>query len=100
MEGKIIMSTKELARIKLLQKIVDREISQIDASKILGISYRQVKRLVKRVREGGLKNIVHRNLGKPSTRKINPAIKEEVLKLYPKFVKICKKTSKKTRTST
>tara|TARA_B100001142_G_C14278467_1_gene633862 strand:+ start:111 stop:1382 length:1272 start_codon:yes stop_codon:yes gene_type:complete len=76
------MSTKEMDRINTLQKVIDKEISQIDASRLMGVSYRQVKRLVKRVREGGIRDITHRSRGKQSPKIITPILKQKIIKIY------------------
>jgi transposase len=82
MEGKIIMSQKELGRIEVLQKIMDKKMSQVSGAKLLGISYRQTKRLIRRVREGGISTILHRSRGIPSKKKIKNSLKKRILTIY------------------
>jgi len=82
--GHIKMSQKEIKRLPVIMKVVNNEISQKEASERLKISYRQLKRQVKRVRENGAEGVCHRNRGKPSSRKMS----EET---YKKIVGLCER---------
>ena len=52
-KGIIEMSIKELRRLKTVQEAIDKHITQRSASSVIGISERQVRRLVRAVREQG-----------------------------------------------
>jgi len=78
----IVMSLGEVKRLKLIQSVIDRQISQKRVSSILSLSDRQIRRLVKAVREGGDKGIIHRSRGRPSNRGLSDATKERVIVLY------------------
>lgn len=67
----IAMSTEEVRRLRVMNKVLDRQLSQAKAGELLSISERQVRRLVKRVREEGAKGLVHRNRGKPPPNKMS-----------------------------
>ena len=82
MENKIIMSKKEIDRISIMQKIMDKQISQVDAAKVMGISSRQMRRLVKRVRDGGIQNIIHQSRGVPSKRRLTEEMKSRIIHIY------------------
>ena len=56
----LIMSQEELERSQIIRKIFDKEINQQEAAEYLKISDRQIRRIVKRVREEGKKGIIHR----------------------------------------
>ncbi len=47
LRGLLTMSTNELERISVIQKIVDKNLTQVLAAKQLGLTDRQVRRLVK-----------------------------------------------------
>jgi len=49
----VVMSLGELKRLKLIQSAIDRQISQKQVSGILRLSERQIRRLVRAVREEG-----------------------------------------------
>jgi len=76
MEKEIIkMSKKELKRLKVIHKVIDKRIKQKDAAKILSLSTRQVRRIQKKVKEKGDTAVVHRNRGRPSSRKFPTNLK-------------------------
>lgn len=69
-EDIVVMSTREVKRLKIMHKVLDRQLTQAKAGEVLGISERQVRRLVKRVREQGAKGLVHGNRGRASPHKM------------------------------
>lgn len=81
-EDIIRMRLKELRRLKVLHQALDRQITQRSAASILGLSERQLRRLVKSVRKFGDSGIVHRSRGRPSNRMFPERIRSRVLKLY------------------
>ena len=83
MEGDILMMRQnELKRLEYIKKAIGKQVTQLEASGFLGISLRQVQRLVRRVREIGSKGIVHQGRGKVSHRRISEVIKAKVLRAY------------------
>jgi len=48
------MSHVEIDRLEVVQKITAKQITQVEAAKLLGISYRQVKDIVKKYRQYGV----------------------------------------------
>jgi len=66
----LAMSTRELTRLEVVQAVVDRRMGQREAARRLGVSVRQVKRLVKRYRAEGSAGLVSRRRGRPSNRRI------------------------------
>ena len=69
-EDIIAMRPQEVKRLKIMEKVLDRQLTQAKAGEVLEISERQVRRLVKRIREQGAKGLVHRNRGRPSPHKM------------------------------
>jgi len=49
---------------------------------LLGVSDRQFRRLVRRVREEGSAGIIHRSRGRPSSHRIPESVRQKVLRLY------------------
>ena len=89
-KGELIsMSSRELTRYEIIKELVDGKINGTDASLKLGLSIRQIKRLKKKVRDGGAKELIHRSRGKSGNRKINSEIIEKAKNLlkekYPDF---------------
>jgi transposase len=78
----IVMSLRELRRLKVVQSVIDRHSTQKAAASMLGMSERQVRRLVKVVREGGDRGIIHGLRGRLSHRRLPEELRERVLVLY------------------
>jgi transposase len=81
-EDRIIMSGKELRRVHVIRHAMEHKITQVKAGALLGLTPRQVRRLVTRVRREGDAGLVHRGRGKPSNRRIPEKVKTHVLTLY------------------
>lgn len=60
----VTMSHKELGRLQIIQESINRHITQEQAAARIGISIRQVKRLVQRYRNEGPSGLVSRRRGK------------------------------------
>jgi transposase len=84
MAGKdiIIMRQKELKRLHVIHKVIEGELTQVEASEILSLSERQIGRIVKRIREEGEKGIQHRSRGRESSRRLPKKLKDRVVRLY------------------
>jgi len=83
MHGKdiITMSQTELRRVNIINKVIDKVITQLEASNILELSTRQVRRITERVSKEGDKGIIHKSRGRPSTRAFPEKAKDKILKL-------------------
>lgn len=76
------MSAKERERMKVFELVIQKHLKLIEASKILSISYRQTKRIIKRYKEEGEKGLIHKNRGRLSNRKFNKESLFKILELY------------------
>ena len=87
MAGKdvIVATQRELRRLHIVQKVLEGGLRQTEAAAMLSLSYRQVGRIVDRVREEGPQAVVHRSRGRQSNRKISEELKDRVLNLYRKY---------------
>ena len=65
MEGDIVLKKHELERLGILHMVLAKKMSQKEASRMMGISFRQTKRLVKRIKRYGDKSIVHASRSLP-----------------------------------
>jgi transposase len=79
------MSQKELSRVHVISKVIERTMRQREAGHKLGLSPRQVRRLVKRVRKQGANGLVHGLRGKASNRRISDTVWQKILKLYRRY---------------
>ena len=76
------MKRREIKRYHAIEKVLRRELKQVEAAEILGLSPRQVRRIVKRVRSYGERGVIHGLRGRASSRRLPEAMRERVLKLY------------------
>ncbi|MBL8053935.1 MAG: helix-turn-helix domain-containing protein, partial [Nitrospira sp.] len=81
-EDRVTMSAKELRQVHVIRQVVDKQLTQVHAGALLGLTSRQVRRLVRRVEQEGAQGLVHRGRGKPSNRRIPAKVKATGLKLY------------------
>ena len=81
MNGVITMKTKDLERIKVMQQLAARQITQLDAGKLLHITDRQVRKIFKKYKELGDQGVISGKLGKPGHRQLPKHVKHECLKL-------------------
>jgi len=80
-EDILTMSQKELKRLHVIRKAIDKRLRQREAAEFLGLSQRHIRRLVRRVREESDKGIIHRSRGKSSHRATEEATKKRILAL-------------------
>lgn len=81
MEDILTMSQKELKRLHVIRKAIDKCLKQREAAELLDLSQRQIRRLVKRVREESDKGIIHRLRGIKSHHSIVEVVKQKALAL-------------------
>src|SRR4029077_21121094 len=62
--GRTGMSSRELRRVEVLARVQAEELKLIDAASLMGVSYRQAKRIGKRYREEGAEGTKHRSAGR------------------------------------
>jgi len=60
-EERIELSQRERERLKVLHEVERGHLKQVEASQQLGLSTRQVRRILKRVQEEGDGGIIHRS---------------------------------------
>jgi transposase len=81
----ITMSRREAKRLHIIHQALDEKITQTEAAGLIGLGDRQIRRLIKRIREEGDEGICHRSRGKASNHRIPRKIKERVLKLFREY---------------
>jgi len=81
MEKKVTLTIKELKRIHVIQEIQAGRMTAKGAAELLGLSVRQVRRLIKRQREGGDAALAHGNHGRVSSRRLAHQVRERIVEL-------------------
>lgn len=66
--GRTAMSTRELKRVSVLGRVAAGELTVRAAGQVMGVSYRQAKRIYRRYRQEGAAGVQHRGAGRPSNR--------------------------------
>jgi transposase len=77
----LTMSMKELDRLEVLGRVIERRLTQRQAAGRLNLSLRQVERLCRALRQKGACGLVSRKRGRPSNRKLPEVVREHVLSL-------------------
>lgn len=77
----ISMSTKEINRLEVMQKLEGKRLKQKEASVILGVSVRQIKRLLKSYRSEGAKGLVCKHRGRKGNNRLEEKVLRDVLDL-------------------
>ena len=86
MSNLLTMSQKELTRLEVMQRIEKKRLKQKEAAEMLGISVRQVKRLLRSYRQSGAEGLVSKRRGKPSNNQLKGEVKQEAIDLiYSKY---------------
>jgi transposase len=77
----LTMSNREITRLEVMQRLKDKRLRQHEASRMLGISVRQVKRLFRAYKARGPSGLVSRRRGKPSNHQLDPNIMQQAIDL-------------------
>ena len=75
------MSEKELDRLEVVQHVVSRRLTQCEAGRDLGMSARQVRRLVRRYRSEGKSGLISRRRGAPGNNRLRSDRRKEAVSL-------------------
>ena len=85
----VLMSKAELVRVDTLARVDRGELPAAGAASLLGLSRRQVFRLLARFRAEGAAGLASRRRGRPSNRRLPDAVREAALAVvrerYPDF---------------
>ena len=79
-EDIIMVRQRELKRLHVIRKVMEGALTQRDAAGLISLTERQIRRIVKRIREEGDEGIRHKSRGRPSKRKL--PFKERIVELY------------------
>src|SRR3954454_4901731 len=75
----VLMSKAELSRVDTLARVDRGELPAAEAASLLGLSGRQVFRLLRRFRAEGASGLASRRRGRPSNRRLPAAVREAAL---------------------
>ena len=80
--GTLTMSEQERKRVGIMVSVKAGELSLTEASAVLGLGYRQTKRIWRRYQDHGDAGLVHRLRGQPGQRRKPPELRAKILARY------------------
>jgi len=80
----ITMSRKELRRLPIIHKTMDKRLTQVKAAEMLDLCDRQIRRIIGKIKADGDPAIVHGNRGKESPFKLSGRREEKIMSIVEK----------------
>ena len=80
-EQLLSMSSKELSRLEVIQRLEAKRLRQREAAELLGVGIRQVKRLWRAYRQSGAQGLVSKRRGCASPNQLDEKVKRKALEL-------------------
>jgi hypothetical protein len=77
--GTLTKSSKELSRLEILGRVLERRLTQVRAAEQLGLGVRQAERLCRKLRIEGPKGLVSKKRGRASNRRLPSELRESTL---------------------
>ena len=84
MDKLLQMSSKEITRLEVMQRLKDKRLQQKEAAILLGLSVRQSKRLWQKYRKQSAKGLVSGRRGKASNNRLDAGVVQQALELIKK----------------
>lgn len=75
------MSQRELQRLPVIEAVLAKRTSQVEAAECLSLSVRHVRRLERRVHAEGPPGLTHRSCGQPGHHRLGEGLRRRVLQL-------------------
>jgi transposase len=75
------MSAKELNRLEVMQRLSRKQMSQKEAGRMLELSVRQIKRLLKAYRAQGAVGLVSKHRGRKANNRLSAEVRKQALNL-------------------
>jgi transposase len=79
--GLLTMSDREIERVTVIKRITEKQLKQSEGAKLLKLSSRQIRRLVKDYRRLGSAGLISKRRGKVSNRYKGDDFKEQIRQL-------------------
>jgi hypothetical protein len=78
------MTVRDLDRLRIISRVLERRLTQSIAAQQLGVSSRQVRRLCVRIRSKGPRGILHGLRGHRSNHQLPPGVLDKAMALFKK----------------
>ena len=79
MDELLQMSTTEITRLEVMQRLKEKRLGQKEAALVLGLSVRQVKRIWRKYQKGGAKGLVSARRGQASNHRLDAGVVQQAL---------------------
>lgn len=77
----ITLTMKQQKRIEIIEKVLRKNLTVIEAAMVMGVSERQCYRIKARVKDQGVKGVLHGNRGRPCKYKLKDQTLKRVVEL-------------------
>ena len=77
----VTMSYEELDRVRVIERVIERRLTQREAARMLGLTSRQVRRLRRAYERDGPEGLASKHRGRPSNRRLASELRREALAL-------------------
>ena len=81
MNERVTLNMNEIKRHHVLQLVEEKRITGVEASKHLGLSLRQVRRLLAKYRQEGMAGLVHGNRGRTANNRVDEHVRVKIQEL-------------------
>jgi transposase len=81
MQKRVTLTMKEIKRLHVMQQITDKQMTGPHAAQVLGLSLRQIRRLVAKYRAQGAPGLVHGNRGRVPNNRIEETWQAQIWEL-------------------
>jgi len=81
MDTLLNMSRKELNRLEVIHRLLEKRMRQKEAGRLLNVSTRQIKRLLKAYRQLGAAGLVSKQRGRKANNRLSERVKKQALNL-------------------
>ena len=81
MEKRVTLNAREQRRLQVLNKVESGQVTASEAGELLGLSVRQIRRLLAAYRREGAAGLEHGNRGRVSPGRVPEAVAAEILRL-------------------
>jgi transposase-like protein len=78
----IMLRQRELKRLHVIHRVIQGELTQVEATELISLSERQIRRIVRRIQQEGDEGILHKSRGRQSGRKTPKKLGESIVELY------------------
>jgi hypothetical protein len=75
----VSMSYEELDRVGVIERVIEKRLTQREAARMLGLTSRQVRRLRRAYEQDGARALASKHRGRPSNRRLPSELRREAL---------------------